>query len=92
MRPGPAGARCVWGAAAVLAAACVPPSDDVLALSGATVVDVVRGRSIEGAVVLIRDRHIVAVGPAAEVAIPADAVGRLPAGSASGRPTRRRAE
>jgi len=49
----------------VVVAACSsgpPPGEGVLALTGATVVDVVSGRTVPDAVVLIRDGHVVSVG------------------------------
>lgn len=47
-----------------------PPGRGVEALVGATVVDVVSGRTIADAVVLIRDARILAVGPRGDVPIP----------------------
>lgn len=74
-RPGLAGARRAlgrwWLAACVAATACgPPPGAGMEALTGATVIDVVSGRVVPDAVVLVRDRHIVSVGRADEVAVP----------------------
>jgi len=52
-------------AAAAISAAPVP----LLAIVGGTVVDVVRGRSIPGGVVLLQGGRVLKVGPAASVAI-----------------------
>lgn len=71
MRPGVPGARRVFGLAALLLAACAaPPGAGMVALTGATVIDVVSGRSQPNAVVLLRDGHVVAVGSADEVVVP----------------------
>ena len=70
-RPGLAGARRFVGVAGVLLAACGPaPGEGMAALTGATVIDVVSGRSQLDAVVLVRDGHVVAVGSADEVVVP----------------------
>jgi len=74
-RSGFAGARRAlgrwWLVAIVAATACgPPPGAGMEALTGATVIDVVSGRVVPDAVVLVRDRHIVAVGSADEVPIP----------------------
>jgi imidazolonepropionase-like amidohydrolase len=70
-RPGLTGARRFWGLAALFLAACGPaPGAGMTALTGATVIDVVSGRSQPNAVVLVRDGHVVAVGSADEVMIP----------------------
>ena len=58
---------------AVVATALAMPAlalADVKAIIGAGLVDVLEGRAIENAVVVIEDGRIVAAGPAAEVSIP----------------------
>jgi len=70
MRPGCSGARCVFGVALLLAGCGPAPGDGVQALTGATLVDVITGRSTPNAVVLVRDGHVIAAGTADEVAIP----------------------
>lgn len=70
-RPGSFGARCVFGVAMLLLAACGPePGAGMTALTGATVVDVVTGRPVPDAVILVRDGHVVAVGAADAVPVP----------------------
>jgi imidazolonepropionase-like amidohydrolase len=59
--------RAEMGAAAVAKKASSAP---LLAVVGGTVVDVVRGRSIPNAVVLLEGGKIIKVGPAASVAVP----------------------
>ena len=71
MRPGLAGARRFCGLTAVLLAGCGPaPGEGMTALTGATVIDVMSGRSQPDAVVLLRDGHVVTVGSADEVVVP----------------------
>lgn len=77
-RPGLPGARrhLGWYAAVLLwLVGCTgtPAGVGVTALTGATVIDVVSGRPIPDAVVLVRDGLIVSVGSAAELAVPAGA-------------------
>ena len=77
-RPGSPGARrhLGWCAAALLwLVGCTgtPAGVGVTALTGATVIDVVSGRPIPDAVILVRDGLIVSVGAAAELAVPAGA-------------------
>jgi imidazolonepropionase-like amidohydrolase len=55
---------------ALLAACGQPPGAGLDALTGATVIDVVTGRSLPAAVILVRDGHVVAVGDSEEVAVP----------------------
>ncbi|NKF22607.1 amidohydrolase family protein [Solimonas sp. C16B3] len=50
-----------------------PPEGRFVALTGATVIDVLSGKPIEHATVLIDSDRIAAVGPADQVEIPADA-------------------
>ncbi|MGH7524542.1 MAG: amidohydrolase family protein, partial [Gemmatimonadales bacterium] len=69
-RPGFSGARRVLGLALLLAACGTAPGNGMTALTGATVIDVVTGRSTPDAVVLVRDGHVVAVGGAGEVPVP----------------------
>ena len=70
-RPGSFGARRIFGMAVLALVGCEPePGAGVTALTGATVVDVVTGRLVPDAVILIRDRHVVAVGAADAVAVP----------------------
>ncbi|MGH7593968.1 MAG: amidohydrolase family protein [Gemmatimonadales bacterium] len=70
-RPGVAGARRVFGLAIVVLAGCGPaPGAGMEALTGATVIDVVTGRPLANAVVLVRDGHLVAVGGADAVSVP----------------------
>ncbi|HEY4102113.1 MAG TPA: amidohydrolase family protein [Gemmatimonadales bacterium] len=54
----------------LLAACSQPPGAGMEALVGATVIDVVTGRSLPDAVVLVRDGHIVAVGDSGAVLVP----------------------
>ncbi|MES2123606.1 MAG: amidohydrolase family protein [Gemmatimonadota bacterium] len=72
MRLGSPGARLLSALIVVLLAGCDQsrPGVGVEALTGATVIDVVSGRVIPEATVLIRGEHIVAVGPGSEVPIP----------------------
>jgi imidazolonepropionase-like amidohydrolase len=49
------------------------PRDTTLVIDGATIIDVETGRRISGSRVVIRQRRIVAVGPAARTAVPAGA-------------------
>lgn len=66
-----------WAGVLLLAAACrvgPPPGEGVEALTGATVVDVVAGRAIPDAVVLVRDGRILAVGARDALAVPRGAV------------------
>lgn len=78
-RPGFPGARrhLGWWATALLCwlGGCMgaPAGAGVTALTGATVIDVVSGRPITDAVVLIRDGMIVSVGSSAELAVPSGA-------------------
>jgi imidazolonepropionase-like amidohydrolase len=58
------------GLALLLAACGTAPGNGMTALTGATLVDVVTGRAIPDAVVLVRDGHIVAVGDAGAVPVP----------------------
>ncbi len=70
-RPGLSGARRFFGTIGGLVAACGPaPGAGISALTGATVIDVVSGRSLPNAVVLVRDGHLVTVGNPDEVGIP----------------------
>ena len=59
--------RAEMGAAAAIKSTSPAP---LLAIVGGTVVDVVRGRSIPGGVVLLQGGRVLKVGPAASVAIP----------------------
>jgi imidazolonepropionase-like amidohydrolase len=71
MRPGLPGARRFFWLVVLFLAACGPvPGAGMAALTGATVIDVVSGRSEPNAVVLLRDGHVVAVGSAGEVVVP----------------------
>ena len=71
-RPGTTGARAVSALflAAILAACGPPPGLGMEALTGATVVDVITGRALSNAVVLVRDGKIIAIGGATELNIP----------------------
>ena len=74
-RPGKSGARRVFrlaaGGAALLAIGCGPaPGAGMVAITDATVIDVVSGRAQPKAVILIRDGHVIAIGNAEEVAVP----------------------
>jgi imidazolonepropionase-like amidohydrolase len=64
----------VFASAASLAASPGEPvTTRKIAILGATVIDVATGRDIPDAVLLVEGERITAVGPAASVAIPADA-------------------
>ncbi|HEX3927763.1 MAG TPA: amidohydrolase family protein [Gemmatimonadales bacterium] len=54
----------------MLAACGPPPGEGIEALTGATVIDVVAGRVVPDATILVRDRHIVAVGTRGDVEVP----------------------
>jgi imidazolonepropionase-like amidohydrolase len=71
-RPGQAGARLFFKLLLLVAAVGCgpPPGAGMTALTGATVIDVISGRVEPDAVVLIRGRHIVAVGSSDAVEIP----------------------
>ena len=70
-RPGASGALRFSGLFLALLAGCGPaPGDGMVALTGATVIDVTSGRSQPNAVVLIRDGHVLTVGTRDEVAVP----------------------
>lgn len=69
-RPGFSGARCVFGVTMLLVACGPAPGAGMKALTGATVIDVISGRAIADAVVLMRDGHVVSVGAADAVAVP----------------------
>lgn len=71
-RPGRIGARRLFALAAALVAACAPdrPGAGSEAIVGGTVIDVVSGRTIPDAVVLVRAGHVTAVGGAAELPVP----------------------
>ena len=56
--------------AGILAGCGPPPGRGMEALTGATLVDVVTGRSLPNAVLLVRDGRIVTLGSAAEISIP----------------------
>ncbi|MCU0647335.1 MAG: amidohydrolase family protein [Gemmatimonadaceae bacterium] len=61
-------------APAAAVAPATPPRDTALVIDGATVIDVESGNRLTGARVVIRQRRIVDVGPAARVAMPTDAL------------------
>jgi imidazolonepropionase-like amidohydrolase len=69
--------RTVATAALLAVLAVVPPSwaaaDPLKAIVGATVVDVINGRSIPNAVLIVEGERIKAVGPAGAVTVPANA-------------------
>ncbi|MEO5798580.1 MAG: amidohydrolase family protein [Gemmatimonadales bacterium] len=71
-RSGPTGARRFSALALLLLVACdtARPGVGTEAISGATVIDVVSGRTIAQGVILIRDGHIVAIGSSADVPVP----------------------
>ena len=76
-RSGRTGARRFFGATLVLAAlGCTgpPPGAGMEALTGATLVDVVAGRTFPNSVVLVRDGRIVDIGTAPDLAVPRGAV------------------
>jgi imidazolonepropionase-like amidohydrolase len=54
--------------------AVTPRRDSTLVIDGATVIDVETGARLAGARVVVRQRRIVDVGPAARVAVPANAL------------------
>lgn len=60
-------------AAAFLVASAMPAHADTTAIVGANYVDVLTGRSVSDAVVVIDNGRITAIGPAGQVAVPADA-------------------
>lgn len=64
-----------------LGCAASAPAVDVHALTGATVIDVVTGRVLPDAVVLIRDGRILSIGAAGEVPVPRGATSTNLAGN-----------
>jgi imidazolonepropionase-like amidohydrolase len=54
----------------LLAIACKPSGDGVIALEGATLIDGSGGEPVKDAIVLIRDRHIEAVARVNEIPVP----------------------
>ena len=74
-RPGASGARRIFrltaACLALLGVGCGPaPGAGMEALTDATVIDVVSGRSQANAVVLVRDGHVITIGSADAVAVP----------------------